>query len=229
MAMQCEKIPFFGKKMPKNVVVDISPTLGLLGAVALIASLGVMVYVQQMKLSAKQERQVQPPIQVTTVNEGGDDRYTRAPQPQRFWDNGPEWPVRGARRSPLSNEGALIPSDGGILLPVDPRGGVPINIRTQGLPEAYQQMGLLKSGDGKLLPLYGRRVASRSDRFNYYTRTDTYNPIQLPINYKKKDCQDPVGCQELFDGDTVTMSPTGETATATLYRFDGPLYVPSIL
>ena len=203
-----------------NVVVDISPTLGLLGFLALLVSLGVFVYLQQMKIAAKQTGQMsQPPIQVTTVNEGGDDRYTRAPQPQRFWDNGPEWPVRGA----------LVPPDGGILVPLDPRGGLPVNIRTQGLPEAYQQMGLLKAGDGKLLPLYGRRVASRSDRFNYYTRTDTYNPIQLPINYKKKDCQDPVGCQELFDGDTVTLSPTGETATATLYRFDGPLYVPSII
>lgn len=222
-----------------NVVVDISPTLGLLGFLALLASLGVLVYMQQIKIAAKQTRQTSPPpIQVTTVNEGGDDRYTRAPQPQRFWDNGPEWPVRGA----------LVPPDGGILVPVDPRGGLPVttaplwglgaerstsgravNIRTQGLPEAYQQMGVLKGSDGKLLPLYGRRVASRSDRFNYYTRTDTYNPIQLPISYKRKDCQDPVGCQELFDGDTITMLPTGETATATLYRFDGPLYVPSIL
>ncbi len=199
--------------MAKNVVIDISPTLGIFGVLALLASLGVLIYIQQMKIAAKQSRQV------TTVNgggdsnniyvSGGDDRYTRAPQPQRFWDNGPEWPVRGA----------LLPPDGGML----------VNVPTQGLPEAYQQMGVLKSGDGKLLPLYGRRVASRSDRFNYYTRTDTYNPIQLPINYKKKDCQDPVGCQELFDGDSVTLSPTGETATATLYRFDGPLYVPSII
>ncbi len=196
--------------MAKNVVVDISPTLGILGALALLASLAVMVYIQQMKIQSKQVQiQQQPPVQVTTVNEGGDDRYTRAPQPQRFWDNGPEWPVRGA----------LVPPDGGML----------VNVRTQGLPEAYQQMGVLKSGEGKLLPLYGRRVASRSDRFNYYTRTDTYNPIQLPLSYKKKDCQDPVGCQELFDGDTVTLSPTGETAVATLYRFDGPLYVPSII
>jgi hypothetical protein len=204
-----------------NVVVDISPTLGVLGLLALLASLGVLVYIQQMKIASKNSQSSQPPVQVTTVNEGGDDRYTRAPQPQRFWDNGPEWPVRGA----------LVPSDGGILMPVDPRytSDRAVNIRTQGLPEAYQQMGLLKQGDGKLLPLYGRRVASRSDRFNYYTRTDTYNPIQLPITYKRKDCQDPVGCQELFDGDAVTLNPTGETATATLYRFDGPLYVPSIL
>lgn len=195
-----------------NVVVDISPTLGILAGIALLLSLGVMVYVQQMKVEAtmlKQKQNQQPSVQVTTVNEGGDDRYTRAPQPQRFWNNGPEFPVRGA----------LLPPDGGML----------VNVRTQGLPEAYQQMGLLKASDGKLLPLYGRRVASRSDRFNYYTRTDTYNPVQLPLSFKKKDCQDPVGCQELFDGDNVTVSPTGETATATLYRFDGPLYVPSIL
>ena len=32
------------------------------------------------------------PVQITTVNEGGDDRYTRAPEPQRFWNNGPELP-----------------------------------------------------------------------------------------------------------------------------------------
>ena len=209
--------------MPKNVIVDISPTLGILGAIALFASLGVMVYVQQMKLQSKESRNTyeSPPIHITSVNEGGggDDRYTRAPQPQRFWNNGPEWPVRGAMAATtgLFGVGAV------------PVGGQAINIRTQGLPEAYQQMGLLKAGDGKLLPLYGRRVASRSDRFNYYTRTDTYNPVQLPLRFQKKDCQDPVGCQEIFDGDNVTMSPTGEPATATIYRFDGPLYVPSII
>lgn len=206
-----------------NVVVDISPTLGILGALALLASLGVMVYVQQMKLESKRVDQEprQQPIQVTTVNQGGDDRYTRAPQPQRFWNNGPEWPVRGALTVPTT--GLFGVGEVPIV------GGTAVNIRTQGLPEAYQQMGVLKGGDGKLLPLYGRRVASRSDRFNYYTRTDTYNPVQLPLSFQKKDCQDPVGCQEIFDGDKVTMSPTGEMATATIYRFDGPLYVPSII
>lgn len=155
------------------------------------------------------ERTAKPvSLQVNNVNEGGDDRYTRAPEPQRFWNNGPEVP-----------RGALIPPDGGVL----------VNVPTQGLPEAYQQMGILKTNEGGLLPLYGRRVASRSDRFNYYTRTDTYNPVQLPIHYKRKDCQDPVGCHELFDGDTVKITPTGQEATATLYRFDGPLYVPNIL
>jgi hypothetical protein len=163
----------------------------------------------------REERQVRSasqPIHITTVSEGGgDDRYTRAPEPQRFWNNGPE--------VPYPPRGALVPPDGGIL----------INVPTQGYPEAYQQMGILKDAEGKILPLYGRRVASRADRFNYYTRTDTYNPVQLPLRYKRKDCQDPVGCDELFDGDQIQITPTGQTATATLYRFDGPMYVPSII
>lgn len=156
------------------------------------------------------QRQNSPPIEISVNSSGGgDDRYSRAPRPQRWWNNGPEWPPRGG----------LLPPDGGRL----------INMPTQGLPESYQSMGLLKTGEGQLLPLYGRRVGSRSDRFNYYTRTDTYNPVPLPITYKRRDCQDSVGCDELSNGDQVVVSPTGSTATATLYQFDGPTYIPSII
>jgi len=149
-----------------------------------------------------------PPITVN-VDAGGDDRYTRAPRPQRRWDNGPELPTRGL----------LPPPDGGYIL----------NTPTRGLPESYQSMGLLKTSDGQLLPLYGRRVASRSDRFNYYTRTDTNNPVPLPIHYKRRDCQDDVGCDELMSGEEIKIVPTGQTAQATLYRFDGPTYVPGLI
>lgn len=130
----------------------------------------------------------------------GDDRYTRAPRPQRYWDNGPETPVRGA---------------------LDP-------IPTRGEPEAYQQMGVIVGADGKPLPLYGRRTAPRSDRFNYYTRTDQYNPVALPVNFKRKDCQDNLGCDEVMTGDSVSLQPTGETAKVMLYGFDGPRYMPDI-
>lgn len=151
-----------------------------------------------------------PPIHVNVVAEsGGDDRYSRPPRPQRRWDNGPEFPPRGM----------LPPPDGGYIL----------NTPTRGLPESYQSMGLLKTGDGQLLPLFGRRVASRSDRFNYYTRTDTNNPVPLPIHYKRRDCQDDVGCDELMSGEEIKIIPTGQTAQATLYRFDGPTYVPGLI
>lgn len=131
----------------------------------------------------------------------GDDRYRRAPRPQRFWETEPEIPTRG--------------------LGLD-------QIATRGAPESYQQMGVVLGSDGKPLPLYGRRIAPRSDRFNYYTRTDTYNPVALPVHFKRKDCQDNLGCDEVFNGDSVKISPTGEEVKVTLYGFDGPRYSPDI-
>ena len=140
------------------------------------------------------QAQQQPQSQVVVVP-SGDDRYTRAPRPQRVWDNGPDMDF--APRTPL-----------------DP-------IPTRGLPDAYQQMGVITGADGKVLPLYGRRVAARSDYFNYYTRTDTYNPVALPVTFKKRDCQDNQGCQEVSSGDDIRISPTGEVGKVMLYGLDG--------
>jgi hypothetical protein len=138
------------------------------------------------------------PFMQSSEAPGGDDRYSRAPRPQRRWDNGPEFPIRGA---------------------LDPN-------PTRGGPEAYQQMGVITGSDGKVLPLYGRRTAPRSDMFNYYTRTDTYNPVALPVSFKKRDCQDNVGCAEVMNGDEIKLAATGDSAKVTLYGFDGPRYVP---
>ncbi len=144
---------------------------------------------------------VMPQMPWGSVAPRGDDRYRQAPRPQRFWDNGPEIPVRGA---------------------LDP-------VPTRGEPEAYQQIGVIVGADNKPLPLYGRRVAPRSDRFNYYTRTDQYNPVALPLSFKRRDCQDGVGCDELMNGDEIRMGATGDVAKVTLYGFDGPRYVADIV
>ena len=133
------------------------------------------------------------PAPVTVAK--GDDRYTMAPRPQRVWNAGPDVPMPGSVQSMLEP------------------------IPTRGYPDAYQQMGVITGSDGKVLPLYGRRTAPRSDRFNYYTRTDTYNPVALPILVKKRDCQDGVGCDELFSGDDIRLAATGEEAKVTLYGF----------
>lgn len=94
-----------------------------------------------------------------------------------------------------------------------------VSIPTRGSPDPYQQMGVITGGDGKVLPLYGRRTAPRSDRFQYYTRTDTYNPVALPVTFKKRDCQDQVGCEEVFDGDSIRMQGTGDEGKVKLYGF----------
>jgi hypothetical protein len=139
------------------------------------------------------------------VEGGGDDRYTRSPEPLRFWQTPPDL------------RGALLPP-----------GAIPVNVPTRGLPQAYQQMGIIKSGD-KLLPLYGRQTAYRTDRYNYYTRTDTYNPVQLPVKYEKRDCMDSIGCEELLGGEQIKIAGLGETGNVEVYKFDGPTYIPGMV
>lgn len=139
------------------------------------------------------------------IFEGGDDRYTRAPEPLRVWQTPPDL------------RGGLIPP-----------GAIPINVPTRGLPQAYQQMGIIKTGD-KLLPLYGRQTAYRTDRYNYYTRTDTYNPVQLPVRYEKRDCMDSIGCDELLGGERVNISGLGSDGHVEVFKFDGPTYIPGLV
>lgn len=136
----------------------------------------------------------QAPVRVNVRNSSrGDDRYTRAPEPERDWDTPPDY-------SRIPNQDR------------------PFNISTQGIPEQYQSMGIVKTSDGKLLPLFGRRSISTRDRYNYYTRTDSYNPLPIPIEMQGRDCQDQVGCPELYNGDKVNLTATNEMGEVTIYK-----------
>ena len=180
----------------------LSPTeLLLILSMVIIVSLIVTKKQESVIIVKEEGTRASASANVQPVIVSGDDRYRRAPRPQRFWETEPEIPTRG--------------------LGLD-------QIATRGAPESYQQMGVVLGSDGKPLPLYGRRVAPRSDRFNYYTRTDTYNPVALPVHFKRKDCQDNLGCDEVFNVDSVKISPTGEEVKVTLYGFDGPRYSPDI-
>jgi len=141
----------------------------------------------------------------SSTNTNSDSRYNQAPEPLRFWQTGPDL------------RGALIPP-----------GAIPINITTRGLPQAFQQAGIIKTGD-QILPLYGRQTAYRSDRYNYYTRTDSYNPVQLPINYQRRDCMDDIGCDELLGGESIRVSGLEKTGNVEVYKYDGPKYIPGLV
>jgi len=140
----------------------------------------------------------------SSMPSSGDSRYDRAPQPLRDWRAIPELP---------------------------PRGGIstlPFNIPTQGLPESFQSVGVINVND-QMLPLYGRRTTGGSDRWNYYTRTDTYNPVPLPVTYQKRNCMDGVGCSEMMSGETIVIDGLQKEGKAQLYRMDGPTYLPGIV
>jgi hypothetical protein len=186
-------------------ILCLTPSLGIFITVLIAFLVGALFYF--MKSEPQLQKQQQQPVIYNNVDvEKGDDRYTQAPLPLRFWNVSPDL------------RGALLPP-----------GAVAINQSTQGLPESYQSMGVIKKSDGSVLPLYGRRTTGSGDRYQYYTRPDTYNPVPLPSRYKRKICQEDIGCDELFSGEEVVIGPTGEKAETTLYKFDGPTYIPGIV
>ena len=174
--------------------------------------IGILIVVIAIGFAFRGMSQIQPqPIIIKTgsgvpsIKEVVDTRFARAPQPLRDWMEAPEYPPRG-----------------GIAT-------IPINIPTQGLPESFQMTGNINV-DGKMLPLYGRRtMMGSSDRWNYYTRTDTFNPVPIPLRYKNRDCMDDIGCQELYSGEHVVLDGTGENGKVRLFRYDGPKYVPGLI
>jgi len=135
-----------------------------------------------------------------------DSRFARSPEPLRDWMAPLEYPPRGGIAS------------------------IPINIPTQGLPESFQSIGNLSVGDGKVLPLYGRRTyGGSSDRWNYYSRTDTYNPVPVPLRNRGRDCMGDIGCPEVYSGDRMEVEGTGQHGTVRIFRIDGPRYVPGLI
>jgi hypothetical protein len=105
--------------------------------------------------------------------------------------------------------------------------GIPqIAVRGPALP--YQQIGVLVAEGGSsgsaapdrtLLPLYGRELDPRRSRWNYYTRTDGANPVQVPVRVKNRVCDDDTnGCDEVFSDDSVHIPALGRSFKATVYR-----------
>jgi len=110
-----------------------------------------------------------------------------------------------------------------------------VNIPTQGYPDTFQQVGLLTTPGGSdmsatptrtLLPLFGRKLAIHRSRWNYYTRTDGMNPVQVPVQFKRRNCEDDNGCDEIMDGDAVAVPLLGQSYTAKVYRYSTPRYLP---
>ena len=110
-------------------------------------------------------------------------------------------------------------------------GGVPINIPTRGYSSHYQQVGsLTETGtDGKILPLYGKPYYPGSRQWFYYTGTDSYSAVKLPVVHKNKTCQGDQGCEEINDGDSITVTGYNEkTFNVNLYEIDKPRYIPFV-
>ena len=109
--------------------------------------------------------------------------------------------------------------------------GVPINIRTRGSPTEYQQMGILTntSNPDDVRPLYGRQTYRGSNQWNYYSSLDSNLSTKIPIFKATNKCTDERGCQEINDGDNVTIGNISTTQyTFTKYSNDDYRYIPDL-
>jgi hypothetical protein len=109
--------------------------------------------------------------------------------------------------------------------------GIPINIKTQGYynPE-YSQIGLLTRSNGSdtLLPLMGRPVSSNRNKWQYYTLSDKYNSIRLPIIVNNRRGTLANGVNELSAEDVIQVEGYGDTFKVTLYEQNTLRYIPYI-
>lgn len=109
-----------------------------------------------------------------------------------------------------------------------PLKNIPINIPTRG-ETSYVQIGILSNSDNdKILPLYGKQTYQRSQHWNYYTTTDSYNLIKIPLTYEGKDCMKEIGCREINDGDNIFIDEYGESFKVKIYESSKFRYIPYI-
>jgi hypothetical protein len=113
----------------------------------------------------------------------------------------------------------------------EPRRYVPINVRTRGQPTSYQQIGILTNTNdpNDVRPLYGRQTYRGSNSWNYYSSLDSNLSTKIPIFKSSDKCTDERGCQEINDGDNVTIGNISTTQyTFTKYSNDSFRYIPDL-
>jgi hypothetical protein len=116
----------------------------------------------------------------------------------------------------------------------DIRGGVPINVRTQGFDTSYRQVGILTrvgaGGDPKetILPVMGRPLFANRNKWQFYTMSDSNNSVKLPISLGGKHCTGEYGCDDLNNSDTVYVEGYNTPFKATIYENEFPRYIPFV-
>ena len=107
---------------------------------------------------------------------------------------------------------------------------IPINIPTQSVNSNYRQLGILTrvNRDDTILPLMGRPLIVNRDKWNYYTMNDKNNMIKLPISFKNKSCTSEIGCDSVYNGDTVYVEGYSDLFRVTLYDNASMEYIPHL-
>lgn len=109
-------------------------------------------------------------------------------------------------------------------------GLMPINIETRGATPEMQQVGILRSdSNDTILALYGRPTYRGSSKWLYYTGTDKFHSVKLPVEKNQRDCTSEYGCDELYDDEEVKVKGYSGAFKTTIYGLDAPRYIPYVV
>jgi len=117
--------------------------------------------------------------------------------------------------------------------------GILINQPSRGPTSSFQQVGFLSqtstSGDANgnnnenlILPLMGRPVYFGARNWSYYTFSEKYQTVKLPLTHKGRKCNSDIGCEEFYEGDKVHIPPYQGEFIIHLYDYDKPSYIPFV-
>ena len=79
-----------------------------------------------------------------------------------------------------------------------------------------------------ILPLFGMPTHNGSNKWIYYTTSDKFNQVKLPITNKNKVCNSDYGCEELYENDIVSVPAYNGNFKVVKYEYDKPKYLPFI-
>ena len=118
--------------------------------------------------------------------------------------------------------------------------GLPINIETRESDGDFRVVGTLykenvstednQSGNNTstvILPLYAKRTYRASNRWYYYTSANEHINVRISLEKNGKDCMDD-GCEEINDGDIITIKEYNGTFRFKKNFNDKPKYIPFI-
>ena len=134
-------------------------------------------------------------------------------------------------KSPLRDDRCTTGGGGDI------RGVSPINVSTQGCDDAqYRQVGILTRIGGSnnkdaetILPLMGRPLFTKRDKWNFYTLNDKNNMIKLPVKINGKSGTNEYGCDNVYNGDTIYVEGYNAAFKFTTYENQNLRYLPNSL
>lgn len=106
-------------------------------------------------------------------------------------------------------------------VPVPHRPPVPHRLPVPHRP-VYSAVGYLQhSATNTLYPLYAQPSPTHRYRFNYHTVTNPNDShIKLPVFHNHRDCTERFGCDELYDGNQVTVPGIDGPLSVKMYSRD---------